>query len=337
MGLGPASLARHPEIKKQHCGIRRSEINVNRLNNMSSFRKWIVAIRPFALSASSMPVIFGTAIAVVVGNVRFDIPLFLLSLLAMMTLHSGANMVNDVNDFRKGLDKVPTPLSGAIVRGLLTAEQVTTGAVFLLIVGSLIGLEIVWRAGLPVLYIGFAGLIVGVSYTVKPLALKYRGLGDLAVFLNFGVLGALGAWTVQTGRLSWLPVAWAVPMSMLVVAILHANNWRDISSDGRANVQTMASRLGDCGSLIYYGFLVFGSFAVIAAFVALAFMPTSFMISWLALPMAVALWRRARARSSPKHPLDFIALDGATAQLNLVFGLLCTAALILHGLLKRLA
>ena len=270
--------------------------SVNRLNNMSSFRKWIVAIRPFALSASSMPVIFGTAIAVVVGNVRFDIPLFLLSLLAMMTLHSAANMVNDVKDFRKGLDNVPTPVSGAIVRGLLTAEQVTTGAVVLLTVGSLIGLVIVWRVGLPILYIGIAGLIVGVSYTGNPLALKYRGLGDLAVFLNFGVLGALGAWTVQTGWLSWLPVAWAVPMSMLVVAILHANNWRDISSDDCAKVPTMASLLGDRGSLIYYGVLIFGPFAVIAAFVALAVMPTSFMITWLALPMAVARWRQALAR-----------------------------------------
>jgi 1,4-dihydroxy-2-naphthoate polyprenyltransferase len=299
--------------------------------------KWIVAIRPFALSASFMPVIFGTAAAVVVDNVRFNIPLFLLSLLAMMTLQSGVNMVNDVSDYRKGLDKVPTPASGAIIRGLLTTKQVTIGAVFLLIAGSLIGLVIVWHVGLPVLFLGLTGVIVGVSYTVKPLALKYRGLGDLAVFLSFGALGALGAWTVQTGRCSWVPVVWAMPMSMLVVAILHANNWRDISSDGRANVKTTASRLGDRGSLIYYGLLVFGSFVVTATFVAFAIMPASFLISWLALPMAVALWRRARARSSPKHPLDFLALDGATAQLNLAFGLLNTAALILHAFLKRWA
>ena len=112
-----------------------------------------------------MPVIFGTAAAVVIGNARFDVPLFLLSLLAMMTLHSAANMLNDVHDFRKGLDKEPTPVSGAIVRGLLTTEQVMKGAVVLLVVGSLIGLVIVWRVGLPVLYIGIAGLIIGVCYT----------------------------------------------------------------------------------------------------------------------------------------------------------------------------
>ena len=305
-------------------------------DEISDFRKWIVAIRPFALSASSMPVIFGAVAAVVIGKAHFDFLLFLLSLLAMMTLHSAANMLNDVFDFRKGLDVEPTPVSGAIVRGLLTTEQVMKGAGALLAVGSLIGLAIVWRVGLPVLYIGIAGLIMGVCYTAKPFALKYHGLGDLAVFLDFGILGALGAWTVQTRTLSWLPVIWAVPMSMLVVAIVHANNWRDISGDSGKRVTTMASLLGDRGSLIYYGILIFGPFALVAAFVAFKFMPLSFLVTWLATPMAVARWRKALNRATPKQPLDFIALDGATAQLNLVFGLLCTAALILHAILGRL-
>jgi 1,4-dihydroxy-2-naphthoate octaprenyltransferase len=304
-------------------------------NEISGLRKWFIAIRPFALSASSMPVIFGTVAAAVVGGAHFNFLLFILSLLAMMTLHSAANMLNDVQDFRKGLDVEPTPVSGAVVRGLLTPGQVMKGAIVLLAVGSLIGLVIVWRVGLPVLYIGIAGLAVGIFYTGKPFTLKYHGLGDLAVFLDFGILGALGAWTVQTGRLSWLPVIWAVPMSMLVVAIVHANNWRDIAGDSGKTVTTMASLLGDRGALVYYGALVFGPFALVAAFVALKFMPPSFLLTWLALPMAVARWRKALNRATPKQPLDFIALDGATAQLNLVFGLLCTASLIMHLILGR--
>ena len=306
-------------------------------NNTDVFglKKWLIAIRPFALSASSMPVIFGAVAAVVVGGAHLNIPLFLLSLLAMMILHSAANMLNDVQDFRKGLDVEPTPVSGAVVRSLLTPEQVMKGAVVLLIAGSLIGLVIVWRVGLPVLYIGIAGLAVGIFYTGKPFTLKYHGLGDLAVFLDFGLLGALGAWTVQTGSLSWLPVVWAVPMSMLVVGILHANNWRDITGDSGKCVTTMASLLGDRGSLVYYGKLIFGPFVLIAAFVAFKIMP-SFLVTLLALPMAAARWRKALNRATPKQPLDFIALDGATAQLNLVFGLLCTASLILHFILRRL-
>ena len=301
----------------------------------STFRKWLISTRPFALSASAMPVIFGAAAAVAVGGAHLDIPLFILSLLAMMILHSAANMLNDVFDFRKGLDVEPTPVSGAVVRGLLSPEQVLRGAIAMIAAGSLIGLYIAWRVGPPILWIGLTGVAVGVFYTGAPVALKYHGLGDLAVFLDFGLLGALGALTVQAGSLSWLPDIWAVPMSLLVVGILHANNWRDIGGDTGKRVTTMASMLGDRGSLVYYGVLVFGPFALVAAYVATRFMPPAFLITLLAIPMAVTRWRRALNRAAPKHPLDFIALDGATAQLNLVFGLLCTVALGVHVLVMR--
>ena len=156
------------------------------------------------------------------------------------------------------------------------------------------------------------------------------------MFLDFGILGALGAWTVQTGSTAWLPIVWAVPMSMLVVGILHANNWRDIGGDTGKHIRTMASMLGDRGSLIYYGLLVFGPFALVAAYIVLGVMPRSFLITGLALPMAVTRWRRALNRAAPKQPHDFVALDGATAQLNLAFGLLCTVSLILHAIARRL-
>lgn len=284
-----------------------------------------------------MPVIFGTIAAVTVGGAHFKIFLFLLSLLAMMILHFAANLLNDVHDFRKGLDVEPTPGSGAVVRSLLTPEQVMKGAVVLLAVGTLIGLFIAWCVGLPILYIGIAGLAIGIFYTGKPFTLKYHGLGDLAVFLDFGILGALGAWTVQTGSLSWLPVIWAVPMSILVVGILHANNWRDIAGDTGKTVTTLASLLGDRGSLIYYGVLIFGPFALVTGFVVSRIMPPAFLVVWLAIPIAIAHWRKARNRATPKQPLDFIALDGATAQLNLAFGLLCTTSLVLHAILARLS
>lgn len=304
--------------------------------------KWLVAFRPFALSASVAPVLFGTIMAVVVGGAPFSTPRFLLALLAMIALHSGANMLSDVNDFRRGLDKVPTPVSGAIVRGWLSSRQVLAGSITLLVVGSLIGLALVRVVGPALLWIGLAGLAIGVFYTAGPVSLKYRGLGDLAVFLDFGVLGALGAWTVQAGIPSWLPAIWAVPMSLPVVAILHANNWRDIGTDTNREVVTVASRLGDRRSLIYYGVLVFSPFALVTALMALRQlapacplgMPPPFVLTWLALPMAIERWRRALRRASPRQPMDFVALDGATSQLNLAFGLLCSASLVLHALLR---
>ncbi len=303
--------------------------------------KWLVAIRPFALPASTMPVLFGTAMAVAIGGLPLNVWLFLAAILAIVSLHSGANMLNDVNDYRKGLDTDPTPGSGAIVRGYFSDQTILRASIVLLCIGSLLGLFLVWKTGMVLLVIGAIGVFIGVFYTAGPLALKYHALGDVAVFLNFGILGALGAWVVQTKSFSWLPVIWAVPMALLVIAILHANNWRDTEGDMKSGIITVASLLGDRGSLLYYGFLVFSPFVIICALMAVprivplstAPMPLTFFLTGLAFPSAHKLWCKARAKEAPRQPLDFVALDGATAQHNMLFGLLCTAALVVHYLI----
>jgi 1,4-dihydroxy-2-naphthoate octaprenyltransferase len=310
----------------------------NLKGHRSLIKKWIIAARPWALPASTMPVIFGTSLAVVIGRVPLEPFRFLLALLAMVILHSAANMLSDVFDFRRGLDKDVTPVSGAIARGWLSDKAVAAGSAVLFIVGIALGLVLVAMAGRVLLVIGGVGLVIGVFYT----ALKYHAFGDLAVFLNFGILGSLGAWVVQTRTFSWIPVIWTVPMAMLVIAILHANNWRDTVSDAERRVKTFASILGDRGSLAYYGFLLFGSMAIIFGLMmiprlispALIPMPFTFAVILLALPRTLHLWKRALRRHNPRQPLDFIILDGATAQYNLVFGLLCTAALWLQLILN---
>jgi len=286
-----------------------------------------------------MPVIFGTALAVVIGGAVFRPWLFLMALLGMMMLHSAANILNDIQDYRKGLDTIPTPGSGAVVRGIFSLRTSFAGAAVLLVAGSAIGLFLAWVRGPAILVIGLVGVAIGVSYTAGPLVLKYRGLGDLAVFLDFGLLGSLGAWAVQAGSLSWIPVIWAIPLSMLVVAILHANNWRDSVTDTEKGIRTVASSLGDRGSLLYYGFLIFGAPACILLLLVLTRlfpfpepMPLTFLVVLPALLPASSLWKKAVMRHNPTSPSDFIALDGASALYNLIFGALCILAVLLHGL-----
>ena len=306
--------------------------------NVPFLKKWLTAMRPWALPASTMPVIFGTSLAVVIGQVSLDILRFVLALLAMMILHSAANLLSDVFDFNRGLDKMVTPVSGAIVRGWITTKQAVVFSVILFIFGAALGLTLVLMTGTVLLIIGIIGVFIGVFYA----GLKYHALGDLAVFLNFGILGSLGAWVVQTSSFSWIPVIWTVSMAMLVSAILHANNWRDVSSDTERKVTTVASLLGDKGSLTYYAFLIFGPFVIVFGLVLVprlmpgqfAAMPWTFFIVLLGLPSALKLWGRAVRRQNPRKPMDFIILDGATAQHNLVFGLLCTAAVWLQFILK---
>ena len=268
------------------------EAGGRRKKRVARLKKWLIAGRPWALPASAMPVLFGTSLAVVIGGARLDIPAFLAALLAMMILHTAANMLSDVFDFDRGLDRDVTPVSGALVRGWLSPKQVTAGSIVLFTVGSVIGIVLVLRTGVVLFYIGAAGVAVGASYSF----LKSRALGDLAVFLDFGILGSLGAWVVQTKTLSWLPVVWAVPMAMLVIGILHANNWRDIVKDRGRKVFTMASLLGDCGSLVYYGVLLFGSMILVILYVfvprvvafGLPALPPTFLIVLAALPKALA-------------------------------------------------
>ncbi len=305
----------------------------------SRIGKWLLAMRPFALPASTMSVLFGTVLAVTVGGASFKGLLFLSALVGMAVLHTGANLLNDVYDYKRGIDRMINPVSGGVVRGWITEREALVAGWLFLVVGTGIGLFIYSRVGTPILLIGTAGVLIGICYTWGPLPLKYCALGDLAVFLNFGVLGALGAWTVQTGTASWFPVVWAVPMSLLVVGILHSNNWRDIRIDSEGSIRTMAILFGDRRSEGYYAFLLFAPFILILVLLSISRatdigpkMPLTFLVTLLAVPLAVKLKRRGERRHDPTRVRDFLALDGATAQLNLLFGLLCIAALGLGSL-----
>ena len=188
-----------------------------------------------------------------------------------------------------------------------------------------------------------AGVAIGVFYSWGPFELKFFALGDLAVFTNFGVLGALGAWTVQTGSVSWVPAVWAVPIGLLVAGILHANNWRDIQSDTAGGIRTIASLLGDRGSLYYYAFLLFFPYLFVVGWAAFSLitdlaprMPLASLLVFVSLPLAIKFFRRGLGRKSAESPLDFLALDGATGQLNLAFGLLYTASFGVDALVRYL-
>ena len=311
--------------------------------HISFFKKWWISLRPFSFPASTMPVVFGTVLAYVYGGGELNVWYFLLAFFGMVFLHSGANVLNDIIDFNKGLDKVPAPVSGGVVRRIISMKEARIASIILFSLGTLMGVALAYMTSWWLLLIGVPGVMIGIFYSLGgKVALKYHALGDLAVFLNFGTLGALGAYFVQTGVFSWVPVLWALPMSMLVIGILHANNWRDIKSDREGNIYTIASMLGDKASLRYYGYLIFGPFFVVLALILVPFflfpdvpfMPFTFGIVILSLPMALKLWQKALNRKEPKNPIDFVALDGATAQFNLVFGLLCTIALVLEAVLR---
>jgi len=305
------------------------------MEKKSFLETWWVAVRPFAFPASVVPVLFGTVLAVTVGGASFDVPLFLLSLGAMVLLHAGANVLSDYNDFRKGLDTEPLPGSGAIVRGLLAPRTALLGSFVLLAAGIVLGLTVALSVGRAILFIGLVGIALGILYSSGPFPLKYNALGDFVVFCNFGILGSLGAWTAQTRFVSWVPVLWAIPGSLLVAAILHANNWRDIETDTAKGIRTVAAILGRRLSAFYYATLLFGPFLFVLLFALLSnamgidpAMPYTFLITLAALPQALKIFKKGLEAQKRGTHEELAALDKETAQLNLLFGVLATVALL---------
>lgn len=305
---------------------------------MKQFLKtWLIAVRPFAYTASALTVLLGVAIARYVGaEMRWG--LAALTLIGVMCFQSAANLINDAFDHRRGVDVEVNPVSGAVVRGLLTEQQALRGGIVFVAVGVAIGLCIVSQVGWVILAIGVFGTLCTITYTLPGLCLKYAGLGDLAVFLGLGVVPVFGAFYVQARAFHWLPVLWGVPLAMLTIAILHANNWRDIRADTAKGCRTVAATLGDRGSAVYYAVLVFGPAALVLVYFALGLAspavlraPATVFIGLLAIPLAVKLMRDSHARLADPPGVPFLALDGHTARFHMVFGALLTLAFLVGG------
>jgi len=297
----------------------------------SFLRTWWIAVRPYAYTASVAPVVLGLGLVVASGGpVHWG--LFALTALGLVCFHTGANLLNDCYDHRRGLDTEAIAMSGAIVRGLLSEQQVFRGAVLFLAVGTACGLILTWATGWVLLLVGVLGSIVAWGYTGPKWCFKYVGLGDAAIFAAFGPLPVFGTWWVQTQRFAWDPLLWSAPMACYIVAILHANNWRDIATDPQVNCRTMAQFWGPDGSAWYYRFLMLGPFAMVAALLAVSraagwLMPAPWttLLAFGALPVA---WKASRVHAGSDRSV-FLALLGPTAQTQLVFGVLLSAGFFL--------
>lgn len=281
---------------------------------------YIKAIRHFSFTATTISVLLGALLAPRVNGF-----LLLLTFVTAVIIHAGVNVLSDHLDFRKGLDNYLTIGSRILVDAELNLREHLHLGIFLLSAGALLGLLLVYLRGPVVLYIGLAGYFLGVFYCGAPFYLKYRGLGDLAVFLAFGPLMTLGSYYVQTLTLDWAPALAAIPVGLLVVGILHGNNMRDIPMDMKAGSRTVASTLGPRYSGLYYAFLVGAAYALIIAFVLTKVLPPYALLVLLSYPMAL------RNVDIALHPtrMAYGMLDLLTAKLHFSFGLLLCIALFL--------
>ena len=200
-------------------------------------------LRPFAFTASVIPVLAGAALAWV--DDLWNWAPFIAALLGAVFLHAGTNIVNEVYDVRKGVDTITSPrASHAIVKGRMSERTALLIAGIFFALAIAVGLYLVWLRGPAIIVLGLLGLIGGWGYTAPPLEYKNRALGVPIVFLLMGPLMVEGSYFAVSGEWSLTALVLSIPVGLLVAAILHGNEWRDIREDSRAGISTLSGRIG---------------------------------------------------------------------------------------------
>ncbi len=288
-------------------------------------RAWVAASRPATLPAAVVPVVVGTAAAISQGYFRWGV--LLCAMPASIMIQIGTNYANDYFDHKQGADTAerlgPVRL---IQSGIAAPEQVLWAALISFGIAAAFGLYLVFVGGWPILAVGILSILAGIAYTGGPYPLGYNGLGDLFVFVFFGVVGVVGTYYLHAGEVSALAWWASVPVGMLVTAILVVNNVRDIETDRAVGKKTLAVRIGRNATLVQYVL-----FLVIAYLVPLGLWLAGqislwFWLPWLTLPLAYVLARTVIAHQDGPTLNRMLRQTG---RLHLIFGLLFAASLVL--------
>ena len=288
------------------------------------FQTWWLAIRPRTLPAAAAGVVAGSALAL--HDRTFHLLPALAALSVALLLQIGSNLANDVFDYERGAD---SGLRHGPLRvtqsGLLTPPQVKAGMLLVFALAGLVGLYLAFSAGWVLLLVGVAAIFSAILYTGGPFPLGYYGLGDLFVFLFFGVACVAGTYFVQAGRVT--SAAWwmSLPVGLIIVGILVVNNLRDLETDRLAGKHTLAVLLGGRFAKVEYLFCLLVAFLCLPVLSAFGVLSWWSLLAWITLPLA---WKLTRIVFTQKERALNAALAG-TGQLALAFSLLFLLGMLL--------
>ncbi len=297
----------------------------------SALQTWLLAIRPATLPAAASGVVVGLGAARATGAAfRLDTALGCLAVAVLLQV--AANLANDLSDFRRGADTPdrlgPTRVAAA---GLVSLRQLEAAVALVLVAAGGIGLWLATVGGPVLIALGAAAMVAALTYTGGPFPYGYRGLGELFVFLFFGLLAVVGTAELQAGRVEPLHVLAALPVGALSTAILVVNNLRDVATDRAAGKRTLAVRFGEGFARAEYAACLLVAWATPIALLpitwgqgAAAGVGPLVLLPFLALPLAAPLWRTVRSDGDPRRLNPVLR---GTARLSLVFGLLFAVGL----------
>jgi len=289
-------------------------------------RLWLMAARPRTLPAAIAPVLVGTAAAVEASD-ELHVGAFVAALVGSIFIQIGTNLTNDYSDARRGADTAdrlgPVRVTSS---GLVAPRRVLHATWLAFAVAVVAGIYLATVAGPVILAVGAVSIAAGVLYTGGPRPYGYAGMGELFVFLFFGLVAVNGSYYVQLERLDWLPFALSISIGLLSTAILVVNNIRDLDTDRRAGKRTLAVRLGRERTRTLYMMLVGSAYPVLAVGLAAADGPAPALLALFSAPLAIAPTRAVLEAT------DGPSLNRALAQtgtLLAALSLLLTAGLLI--------
>jgi 1,4-dihydroxy-2-naphthoate octaprenyltransferase len=290
----------------------------------------MMAARPRTLPAAIAPVLVGTAAAVFAsGGDRFRVGAFIAALLGSVFIQIGTNLANDYSDARRGADAVdrlgPVRVTAA---GLVAPRRVLTATWLAFAVAVACGIYLTTVAGPLILLVGVLSIAAGVLYTGGPRPYGYEGLGELFVFLFFGLVAVNGSYYVQLEELDALPLGLSIAVGFLATAILVVNNVRDLETDRRAGKNTSAVRMGRAAAVNLYRLLVAGAFVILPFSIWAGECKWWPLLGLLAIPLAIKPIRTLETRTDGPALNKALA---ATGGLLAVYSLLVTIGLLISA------
>jgi 1,4-dihydroxy-2-naphthoate octaprenyltransferase len=297
----------------------------------SPLRAWWLAIRPNTLPAAVAPVAAGLGAALSVGT-PFRLDTALACLAVALLLQIAANLANDLSDFQRGADTPertgPTRVAAA---GLVTPAALKVGIAVVLGLAGLVGLFIVLIGGVVLLVMGALAMVSVLAYTGGPWPYGYRGLGEVFVFIFFGLVAVAGTAWLQALRLEALFILAAIPVGALVTAILVVNNLRDVPTDRLADKRTLAVVFGEGFAKVEYVALVLVAAAMPVLIVSGGWAAWPALLPLVAMPLAAPLVAAVRDVGPGIDRRSLNRVLKGTARLALAFSLLLGVGLALGG------
>lgn len=289
-----------------------------------SLKAWLLATRPATLTVGVIPVIIGIAVAYTMHAVR--VWPALAALFGAIFIQIGTNLANDVFDYEKGADTAerlgPLRVTQA---GLIAPHNVRLGMYVSFALATLMGIYLTWSSGPVILLIGVLSIASGIAYTGGPYPLGYNGLGDLFVFVFFGLVAVCGTVFVETGSVPALAVWASLPVGALATAVLVVNNLRDGPTDVKAGKRTLVVRFGRTFGLVEYFALISLAYLVPIHLVLSGLLGRTGLLPLLSVPLAIPLCLSVLR----DHGAVLNKTLAGTAKLVLLFGLLFALGMVL--------